>query len=738
MAVASVACLMTVAPAQPVPAVAVAGNPGAAAGGQVVPLPHPLHEDSGVAWVVNADGSVTDGNNEVFDSGGGLFIGPNPYAPPNQQASFDAEHNELSFAPQPAMGLSVSRRVSVDPKGGWCRFVEILENPTPRAIHTQVKLRFGMSQGVQQVERVGADKGAGQPRGAVVSDGQHFVAMVAAGRAGRVTPQFSAQPGVEAVEFSYEVDVPPRRTIALAHLHARRASTQEAAAFVRSGKEKDWLRGLPRQVVGWLANFSTRDRLVGGAEVLRGDLLDVVELRGGDLYKGTLKEQTYKLRTPYGPVELPADKVVAMVTLGEFRPTQLLVTTDGQIFGGSLDATGGTLKLELSSGQVTNVPLNSVRRFGYRTRAGEGEDGQAGGAGAGSGGGAGAGARPDAGGGPATAPASDKPMLMLRSGDRIAVELSPSPIGVATCYGLLQLDPHNVSSLSFQSEDRDHGVHEVRLTDGSRFAGVVTQEKFVVKLPGIGGGSTGAGGGAGGGAGTSRPATFASTGIARLQLAREPEEPGRDTATITLGNGDVLVGGLVGKIVLETAFDAIEVNAEELRSLRPGGSGAGSDPGGTGAGAQAAAPTEVQLTLWDGATLSGRLRADSLDCRLGCGAAMRVPVALVKEYLQPQPRPPAQAVQRIKAVVAELNADDWKGRDRAAAQLSALGPGVAVVLKSLRDGQPPEVRQRIDQILASFEAAGARPAPQQPPVAADGDEVQPNPPADVDVAPERG
>jgi len=136
------------------------------------------------------------------------------------------------------------------------------------------------------------------------------------------------------------------------------------------------------------------------------------------------------------------------------------------------------------------------------------------------------------------------------------------------------------------------------------------------------------------------------------------------------------------------------------------------------------------------------LKTDSLDCRLGCGASVRVPVALVREYAQPQPRPPAQAVQRIKAVVAELNADDWKSRDRAAAQLAALGPAAAGVLRGMRDGQPPEVRQRIDQILASFEAAGAaRPARQTPPVAVDGDAVQPNPPADTDAdvaPPDRG
>src|SRR5215218_5282548 len=171
-------------------------------------------------------------------------------------------------------------------------------------------------------------------------------------------------------------------------------------------------------------------------------------------------------------------------------------------------------------------------------------------------------------------------MVMLRTGDRVAVVPPTEPIAVATCYGLLRLEPRTIASVSFQSEEHEHGVHEVRLTDGSRFAGVVAQDRFDVKL-------VGTGGTAGSSAAAARPASFASTGISRLQLAREPEEPGPDAATVTLGNGDVLVGGLVGKLVLETAFDAIEVDATELRSLRPGG---GAGPSST------PAPTEVQLT----------------------------------------------------------------------------------------------------------------------------------------------
>ena len=140
-----------------------------------------------------------------------------------------------------------------------------------------------------------------------------------------------------------------------------------------------------------------------------------------------------------------------------------------------------------------------------------------------------------------------------------------------------------------------------------------------------------------------------------------------------------------------------------------------------------ASPNEVQLTLWDGTTLSGRVRGDAVDCALKCGAALRVPVAMVKRYTQPHPRPSPQVVERIKAVVADLNADEWKTRDRAAAQLASIGPSAAAVLKELRDGQPPEVRQRIDQILAAFDGKPQNASPPPPP-----------PPAEVEAPVERG
>jgi hypothetical protein len=635
-----------------------------------VPLPHALRDDAGVVLSANTDGSLADGHGDLFDAGGQLFIGNNfQYAPPVEQAAFDAPRNELSFPPLPALGLTVSRRVSVDPRGGWWRFVEMLENAGAAPVRTQVRLRFDLSGVIQNVEQVNHEKRPDATLGLALFDGDDGIALLGAGRSGRTTvlPQYTTQVESDAVEVLYEIEVAPRKSVALVHVLAVRPGVNEAANFLRSAKDAEVLRGLPPDVLRSLGNFSTADRLVGDAEVLRGDLFDVVEVRGGDVYKGTLREETYELRTPYGDVSLPAGRVLAMVTLGQFRPTQLLVTSDGEVFAGTLK--GESVRLELSSGQVTAVPLSNVRRFGYRRRPDEPDE--------------------------LRLPAG-KPLAPLRAGDRIAVEPLRSPIPVATCYGVLRLDPRAVASVAFQSQE--HAVHQVRLVDGSRFAGVVAQDRFELTPSGTAAARATAS--------PRRPIAVAAASLSRLQFAPGVDDVPRDTARLEIANGDLLVGSLAGRLVIDTAFDAIEVDAEGLQGLRQGGAESGAADG-DGSG-------ETQLTLWDGTTLSGRVRGDAVRCKLRCGVEVDVPVGMVRRYTHPQPRPSPQAVERIKAVVGELNADDWKTRDRAAAQLSSMGAASAAVLKELREGQPPEVRQRIDQILAAFDPARGGEAPKSP------------------------
>jgi len=384
--------------------------------------------------------------------------------------------------------------------------------------------------------------------------------------------------------------------------------------------------------------------------LLRGEMFDVVEIRGGDQVRGTIKEPTFKLATFYGDVELPADRVVGILNVGDFKPRQLLVTTDGEIFGGRLAKQ--TIDLELTSGQTTKIPITQVTRVGYRKRADEPEEWT-----------------------------FDKPFVALRSGERVGIQMPTTPIDIVTRYGPLKLDPKAVAAIVFQTEE--HGVHEIHLTDGSKFAGLVAASEFEMKL---GGATTQPSGGSSQSA--SQIVKFPSSAISRIQFSAPIDDvDNTQSPTLDLANDDVLVGTLSGNMKLDTAFDTLTLNAAEIKKLTRGNADAGA--------------LDVQVTLWDSSIVSGQLQDPTLKAQLASGVNLSIPLGLLDEYNQPQPAPAAGMVDKIKQAVAQLNADEWKARDRAEAELTAMGSVVTGVLKQMRPDQPPEAQQRIDQILAA-------------------------------------
>ncbi|MDB5303574.1 MAG: hypothetical protein JWM97_1123 [Phycisphaerales bacterium] len=621
-----------------------------AAAGQPVQLPYTFRDNFGTQWDVQADGCIGPGDADVYDAGGRLFVGPNQqYSPNAQQAQLNPNANEVVLPPMPLAGLNVSRRVSVNSKEGWCRWVEVLENPTGAAIRAAVHVNFDLGGNVQSSQGF-SDEKSKQQIGLAVFDGNRGIAMLGAGRGGKTTPTFAPQQGNDQVDVTWDVEVPAHKTAAIVHIQAVRPTVDDATGFLQRSASQKFLENLPPDLLKAVVNFPPHAGSIGDLEILRGKLLDVVELRGGDQYKGTIQETKYVLRTPYGPVELPAEKVVAFITVGEFRPTQLLVTTDGEAFGGMLQSPA--IHLQLSSGQVTPIPLASISRMGYRKRLGEPSEFK-----------------------------YDQPMVLLRNGDRIGVEKPAGPVSVTTRYGSLAIKPEAIAALVFTGEDQP--VHQILLTDGSRFAGLVQQDPLEFKPRTVAAG---------------KPLSFPAAAVSRVQLAAKVEEPAEDAPTLSLSTSDRLVGTLAGKLFLETAFDTIEINGAEIRALARAGSALG----------------EVQVTLWDEATLSGRLKGDVIDVALKSGPTMRVPASLVDEYKQPQPQPPASILEKIRGLVADLASTDVQHADRAAADLTAMGPRASAAIRSLRNAQEKPVQDRIDKIVAASESKAEKPPVPKP------------------------
>jgi hypothetical protein len=110
------------------------------------------------------------------------------------------------------------------------------------------------------------------------------------------------------------------------------------------------------------------------------------------------------------------------------------------------------------------------------------------------------------------------------------------------------------------------------------------------------------------------------------------------------------------------------------------------------------------VRLFDDTTISGQLVDEELTCRLRSGPVVKVPLAVVAEYEQPYPEPPPQTLERVKQIVADLNAEDWKERDRAQGQLASMGPVVIGVLREMRPLQSAEGQRRIDVVLEGFKS----------------------------------
>lgn len=633
-----------------------AAGPSRDGAGRTIDLPYQLNDQQGNTWQFNPDGSLGQTDANLYSSGGRLSVDGGQYANNTSQATFDAKHNALSLPVVTISGLKVSRRIDVNVARGWCRFVEILENPTAGPVRCPVQVGFEFAQPVQSSQQFVDEKRSKRQIGMELWDGTHGLGVLACGRGSAAAPQFALQG--QQLTVAYSVEVPARQTVALLHVQAIRGTADEALSVLRQTREPEFLSDLPDPILKSLVNFTRPGQFVGDREILRGNLIDVVELRGGDQYRGTIENPQFKLRTSYGAVELQASAVIAMLATGDSRPAQLLLTSEGEIFGGTLQ--DGTIRLRLSSGQTTCVPVSSITRLGFSKRPDE----------------------PDQW-------AFRSPQVWLEDGDRVDVELPSSPLRVATRYGTVELNPKFVAAVLFQSDD--HPVHEITLTDGSHFAGVVQGEQFELRPRNVGGG---------------RAVAFAAASIARLQLAAQPPQPDDAAPLLTLSNGDQFAGAVGGKFVLQTPFDEIEVNGAEVRGLR-----------------RAAAPRELRVTLWDGATLGGRIKGDAIACGLRCGQQVNIPVALLEQYTNPDPVPPREMVDRIRAVAEELGAIDESHRERAENQIRDLGPMVEGVLRSLRDAAAPEAQRRIDKILGEFEEA--RNPPPAPPADADDGAVAP-------------
>jgi hypothetical protein len=610
---------------------------------QTVNLPYMSPDKDGNQWMVHFYGYLQQqGNMPVYSNTGVLMINGNSTSNrmPQRQAKIDGKTGELILENLQVGTINVTRRFQFNKDEGYVRIIDVLRNNQNRDQPIQLTLNANANYGVQSGQTLADPKKKNQNYAWIgqTSANNRAIVEIFNGLNAKTALNIEYQPGNSQVVANLSTSIPANKEIALMHVHATANSAADAQELVKKFKENKALKDVAPALRKLIINFNASSAFFGDYEILRGELFDVVEMRTGDQFRGNLKDSVYKIDTFYGAVTVPAEKVNGIVSIGAIRPRQLLFTADGDILGGTLEK--DRIALELSDGQTMEVPLSQVARVGYRKRTGEPDD-----------------------------PVYDKPYVLMRTGERIAIQMPKEPISIHTRFGPMKIQPDSLTAILFQNEE--HAVHEVRMADGTRLAALVDSVMLDAKL-----------------ASSDQTIHFPLTSAARLQLKTEtPEATDEAPPQLKLTNDELLVGMLAGKLKLDTGFSMLTLDADGIKALSR----------------IKESPQDVQVTLWDDTSFRGQLQEPQVTCVTKGGLEVNVPIVLVEEYTQPTPKPSGPMVNKIKDLVKDLNADDWSARQKAQEKLTTMGQIAVGVLRDLRPTQPEEAQSRIDQILTALD-----------------------------------
>lgn len=274
------------------------------------------------------------------------------------------------------------------------------------------------------------------------------------------------------------------------------------------------------------------------------------------------------------------------------------------------------------------------------------------------------------------APAFNGPYLLFRDRARLAVRPGPLKLRLHSRHGTLDLDPKTLHRIELSGDDL--AAHRVLFRNGSVLHGLVGPATLDIQLRL-----------------SDPPRRVALTDLLGVAFSEHPA-PVRDLETLDLADGDRLVGRTAQPTLrLATDFSNAELQTDNLRSLRSLGGGV------------------FEATLWNRSVLNGSLLNDRMAFRVVPGPTVRVFTAQLASLSRPAALPPAELRRTVDRLVAQLAAESYADRQAAQNKLLRMGPAILPLLKKHLNTSDPEVRRRIEALLAELSPT-SRAEPEQP------------------------
>jgi hypothetical protein len=533
-------------------------------------------DSKGFMWDINSNGTVSDGRNNAYDGGCALKIkGADFHHSTSGKLSEDA--GEVEIGPWTHDNVKVWRRIRVNRKRAWCRWVDILVNTTDKPRKVTIQYYFNLGYGIGQARGSRGRAHLGKDDWALIttpsSSNSPTLVHVFRSPRSKVRPRVRYRVNSDDLHYEFDLELPPDKPVALCVIEAQRNNRAEAEALIEAFDAYDVTRDMPRALQTILANFSGSVLELGSLTVPRDEEHDLAVMRNGDEMLGTLLNEALTLETFFGPVELPRRRTLALAVPSSEENRIMVSLTDGQILAGT--PTGPPLRMRLASGGEVTLRTDRLVSVGWGISAEKPHEVETSG-----------------------------PMAVLRSGQQLLFKPDAVAGEFQTQHGKVRLDLSDLAGIYFDTPEG--GLQRALFRNGSVLSGLLEADSLKLQLD------------------LGEPFDFPVHWLDRLVLTNESLPP-QPLPTVKLSNGDVLLGRILNdQLAFETASGVVTVKPAQLATLE----------------ADEGLGVRVRCKLHNGTTLTGRMRTEMLRLDLQPGpelsvypgliAAMRVPKTTVE------------------------------------------------------------------------------------------------------------
>jgi len=533
-------------------------------------------DGAGYKWDINSYGTVNDGTNDAYDGGMQLQVNGSSFSW-GSSGKLNKAGDEVEIGPWSHGTVKIYRRIYIDKKGGYCRWVDIFENNGPA---TTLTLRYYSNMGGTTryiYSTLGKAALTDKDWGCVTaystsSTSRPCIAHVWATKGTKAAnkPRFQHSKDNDSLYYHMTLKIPAKRTVATCFFEAQRRPYTTAQKFLKDFRADREIQKIPSALRRILVNMGGITLTLGTLELQRHEKHDLAVLRNGDELLGTIQNPNFVIETFYGKLDLSAEKVlgIAASTTGDSHVQVGLV--DGQVIAGKL--VNAPLKLKLVNGDDMALPMSKLKTAAFRlstTRPGE-------------------------------IPVRNA-AIILRSGQQLFFTVGDLDATFHTEYGEVKLDPDHLQNIHFDTAGG--GLHRAVFRNGSVLSGLLVAEELSLGLA------------------LGPKLTIPRHLVGRLAFPGDTHETEK-LATISLRNEDLVYARLIDKtLAVQTRFGKVTVVPDTIQTItfKPGMVG------------------PVLIKLHNGTTVSGKLLTETINVQIEPGPKLAIFTGHITSIKCPKP-----------------------------------------------------------------------------------------------------